>query len=235
MNAGDVMTRPAATLRDDAPLGDAIELMLERDVSGLPVVDGFGRLVGMLTEGDLLRRVEVGTDAHHRSGWWDFLRNPAADAGEYVRTHSRAVGDVMTRNPVSVTEGTPLDDVVELMEKKRIKRLPVLRDDEIVGIVSRSDLLRAVGSLLGSLNAEASDDTAMLGRLRTELKQQPWFPAHGVSLSVKGSVITLGGTVRDERMHAAIRVAAQNIPGSAGIEDGIVVMNPGDALGGMGL
>ena len=235
MNAGDVMTRPAATLRDDASLGDAIGLMLERDVSGMPAVDEFGRLVGMLTEGDLLHRVEVGTGAHHRSGWWDFLRNPAADAGEYVRTHSRAVADVMSRNPVSVTEGIPLQDVVDLMEKKRIKRLPVLRDDEIVGIVSRSDLLRAVGSLLRSLNAEAGSDTAMLGRLRAELKQQPWFAARDVSLSVKGSVITLVGTVRDERMHAAILVAAQNISGSAGIEDSIVVMNPGDALGGMGL
>ena len=235
MNAGDVMTRPAATLRDDASLGDAIKLMLERDVGGLPVVDQFGRLVGMLTEGDLLRRVELGTNAHHRSGWWDFLRDRAADADEYVRTHSRAVANLMTRNPVSVTEGTPLEDVVELMEKKRIKRLPVLRHDEIVGIVSRSDLLRAVGSLLKAADAKAGCDTAMLVRLHIELDQQPWFSARDVSLSVRGGVVILGGTVMDERMHTAIRVAAQNISGSAEIEDGIVVMNPSGALGGMGL
>ncbi len=235
MNAGDVMTRPAATLRDDALLGDAIGLMLDRDVSGLPVLDHYGRLVGMLTEGDLLRRVEVGTGAHHRSGWWDFLRPPAADAGEYVRTHSRVVKDLMTRNPVSVTEGTPLQDVVELMERKRIKRVPVLRDDEVVGVVSRSDLLRAVGASLRLPAAEAGGDKAMLGRLHTELDQQPWYPARDVSLSVKGGVVTLGGTVTDERMRAAIRVAAQNISGIAEIEDGIVVMDPSSGLGSTGL
>ncbi len=235
MNAGDVMTRPAATLRDDASLADAIGLMLDRDVSGLPVLDRYGRLVGMLTEGDLLRRVEVGTGANHRSGWWDILRAPAADAGEYVRTHSRAVRDLMTRNPVSVTEGTPLEDVVELMEKKRIKRLPVIRDEEVVGVVSRSDLLRAVGASLKSLAAEAGGDDAMLARLHTELDQQPWYSARDVSLSVKGGVVTLGGIVRDERMRAALRVAAQNVSGASGIEDGIVVLNPSSGLGSTGL
>jgi CBS domain-containing protein len=235
MNAGDVMTRPAATLRDDASLGDAIGLMQDRAVSGLPVLDRYGRLVGMLTEGDLLRRVEVGTGAHHRSGWWDFLRAAGADAREYVRTHSRTVGDLMTRTPVSVTEGTSLEDVVELMEKKRIKRLPVIRDDEVVGVVSRSDLLRAVGASLSALTADDGGDTAMLGRLRTELDQQPWFPARDVSLSVTAGVVALGGTVTDERMHAAIRVAARNISGRTEIEDGITVVDPTLGLSTTGL
>ncbi len=235
MNAGDVMTRPAATLRDNASLGDAIGLMLDRDVSGLPVLDRYGRLVGMLTEGDLLRRVEVGTGAHHRSGWWDILRAPATDASEYVRTHSRAVKDLMTRNPVSVTEGTPLEDVVELMEKKRIKLLPVIRDEEVVGVVSRSDLLRAVGASLKPSAAGAGGDDAMLARLHTELDQQPWYCARDVSLSVKGGVVTLGGIVRDERMRAALRVAAQNIPGASGIEDAIVVLDPNSGPGSTGL
>ena len=127
MNASDVMTRSVATLPASASLGVAIGLMLDRGISGLPVVDAQGYLVGMLTEGDLLRRVEVGTSEHHRSGWWRFLYGAGLSADEYVRTHSRQVGDVMTRDPATVTEGTPLEDVVALMEQRRIKRAPVLR------------------------------------------------------------------------------------------------------------
>ena len=105
------MTQPAKTSRDDASLEHAIEPMLERGISGLPVVDQRGQFVGMLTEGDLLRRVEVGTDEHHRSGWWDFIRGPGRNAAEYVRTHSRRVQDLMTRNPASVTVSTPVASI----------------------------------------------------------------------------------------------------------------------------
>ena len=130
MNASDVMTQPVATLRADASLGEAIGLMLGSGISGLLIVDQYGHLVGMLTEGDLLRRVEAGTDDRHRSGWSNLLRGSGKNADEYVHTHSRRVEDLMTREPVTVTEGTPLSDVVEIMEQKRIKRVPVVRDDE---------------------------------------------------------------------------------------------------------
>ena len=230
MDARDVMTQPATTLRDDAPLEQAIALMLERGISGLPVVDQYGRLLGMLTEGDLLRRVEVGTSEHHRSGWWDFIRGPGRNAAEYVRTHSRRVSDLMTRNPASVSEGTPLSDVVELMESRRIKRVPVMRDGMVVGVVSRSDLLRAVGAGLAGLSQDGGRDEAVLGRLRVELDAQPWFTARNVSIAVKDGVVTLGGIVAGETMRTALRVAAQNTSGSTTVHDELVVVEPSNVL-----
>ena len=230
MDARDVMTQPATTLREDASLEYAIELMLERGVSGLPVVDRYGQLLGMLTEGDLLRRVEVGTDGHHRSGWWDFIRGPGRNAAEYVRTHSRSVRDLITHHPVSVTEGTPLSDIVELMELKRIKRVPVMRDDAVVGIVSRTDLLRAVGTGLANLSQDGGRDDAVLGRLRVELDAQPWFSARNVSITVKDGVVTLAGVVSGEHMRAALRVAAQNTSGSFKVHDELVVVEPSNIM-----
>ncbi len=230
MNARDVMTRPATTLRADASLGEAIELMLGRGISGVPIVDRYGRLVGVLTEGDLLRRVEVGTDDRHRSGWWTFLRGRGVNAGEYVRTHSRRVEDLMTRKAITVTEGTPLEEVVELMERKRIKRLPVVQGDEVVGMVSRADLLRAIGAELSSVARSGDDDAKTLGRLHAELDQQPWFTARDVSISVKDGIVTLEGIVTDERMRAALRVAAENVSGAIKVEDEIVVLEPNTGL-----
>ncbi len=224
MNASDVMMRPAVTLQMDASLSDAINLMLRHGVSGLPVVDGAGHLVGMLTEGDLLRRVEVGTSEQHRSGWWNLLRGTGLSADEYVRTHSRQAGDLMTQDPATVTEDMPLEDVVDLMEKRRIKRLPVVRGNEVIGIVSRSDLLRAVGAGLGAAAKNGGDDAETLGRLRAELDRQPWFSGRNIAITMKDGVVTLDGTVSDERTHAALLVAAQNASGAGKVNDEIDVV-----------
>src|SRR6266699_1880303 len=132
MKASDVMTRNIVSIGRDAPIVEAIRLMLDNQVSGLPVVDDGGKVVGILTEGDLLRRSETGTE-RHRPRWLEILMGPGRIAGEYVRTHGRRVEDVMTSNIVSVTEDTPLDEVVHLMERHRIKRVPVLADDRPVG------------------------------------------------------------------------------------------------------
>ncbi len=224
MNASDVMTRPAVTLQANATLGEAVGLMLGRGISGLPVVDAQGYLVGMLTEGDLLRRVEVGTSDQHRSGWWKFLYGAGLSADEYVRTHSRQVGDVMTHDPATVTEGTPLEVVVELMEQRRIKRLPVLRGNTVVGIVSRSDLLRAVGAGLGAAAANGGGDAETLGRLRAELDRQPWLNGRNIAITVEHGVVTVDGTVPDERTHAALLVAAQNASGAGKVRDEVDVV-----------
>jgi len=224
MNASDVMTRSVVTLRVNASLGEAIRLMLDRGISGLPVVDAQGYLVGMLTEGDLLRRVEVGTSDHHRSGWWTFLHGASVSADEYVRTHSRQVGDLMTRHPVTITEDTPLEEVVALMEQKRIKRLPVLQGKAVVGMVSRSDLLGAVGAVLGAAAAKGNSDAEILTRLRAELAHQPWFTARSVAMSVEHGVIALQGTVPDEHTRAALLVAARNAAGAGDVRDEIEVV-----------
>lgn len=230
MNAGDVMTRPAVTLRQGASLAEAVGLMLGSGISGLPVVDEGGRLVGVLTEGDLLRRIEVGTGERHRSAWWTFLRGPGLNADEYVRSHSRRVADLMTRDPVTATEGTPLDRVVELMERKRIKRLPVVRGEEVVGVVGRADLLRALRAALGAVRDGRADDAAVLERLRVELGAQSWFSARNISIGVKDGVVALEGIVGDERTRAALRVAAQNASGTDEVRDGLVVVDPATGM-----
>ena len=224
MNASDVMTRPAVTLPVDASLGEAIGLMLSHGISGLPVVDGAGRLLGMLTEGDLLRRIEVGTSDQRRSGWRNFLHGPGLSADEYVHTHSRQAGDLMTQDPLTVTEDMPLEAVVDLMEKRRVKRLPVTRGDKVIGVVSRSDLLRAVGAGLGAATKRGDDDAEILRRLRAELDRQRWFSGRNVSITVKDGVVTLGGTVSDERTHAALLVAAQNASAAGKVQDEVDVV-----------
>jgi CBS domain-containing protein len=143
MKAKDVMTRRVQTISADATVIDAARVMLKRHISGLPVVDRAGALVGLLTEGDLLRRAETGTEKR-RPRWLEFVLGPGRAAAEFTHAHGRKVSEVMTPSPRSVSEDAPLDDIVSLMERHRIKRVPVVRDGKIVGIVSRANLMQAL-------------------------------------------------------------------------------------------
>jgi CBS domain-containing protein len=140
------MTGRVVTVAPDASVLEAIRLMLERHISGLPVIDASGALVGVITEGDFLRRVETGTE-RKRPRWLELVLGPRRLAEEYVHTHARRVEEVMTHEPITVTEDTPLDDVVKIMERRRIKRLPVMRGSQLVGVVSRANLLHALAAL----------------------------------------------------------------------------------------
>src|SRR6516165_3587039 len=146
MKVSEVMTRRVISILPDAPISDAIKLMLKKHISGLPVIDEEGKLVGILTEGDLLRRPEIGTE-RRRSRWLDALFGPGEAADAYVHSRSREVKDIMTRDPVTVKECTPLHEVVHLMERRNFKRLPVIRAGKVVGIISRANLIRALAGL----------------------------------------------------------------------------------------
>src|SRR5215475_11993856 len=146
MKAKDVMTRRVISVAPDASIREALRLMLANQISGLPVVDGSGRLVGIVTEGDFLRRSETGTE-RRRPRWLEFLLGPGMIASDYVRSHARRVDQVMTSDVQTVTEEAQFGDIVTLMEKHRIKRLPVVRGDEVVGIVSRANLLRGLAGI----------------------------------------------------------------------------------------
>ena len=137
MKAIDVMTRNVVSIKVDSSVFEAAERMILNRISGLPVLDASGKLVGVVTEGDLLRRAETGTE-RHRSSWLEFFLGQGRLATEYVRTHGRKIGDVMTPSPATIVEETPLDEIVAVMEQKRIKRLPVIRGDKMVGIVGRA-------------------------------------------------------------------------------------------------
>ena len=225
MKASDVMTRDVVTVGPETPVAQAIRLMLDNQVSGLPVLDGSGKMVGILTEGDLLRRSETGTE-RHRPRWLELLMGPGRMASEYVRTHGRKVEEIMTSDLVSVTGDTPLDEVVSLMERRRIKRLPVLDDDELVGIVSRADLLRSLLRALEGQHAETRRDDEILEQILAELTKVAWVPRDGLSISVKDGVVDLNGVILDEKEREALRVVAENAPGVRAVEDHLVWVEP---------
>ena len=223
MQVQDVMSRDVVTVRPDATILHAARLMLQRKFSGLPVVDAAGALVGIVTEGDFLRRTETGT-VRRRPRWLEFVMGPGALAAEYTHAAGRLVAEVMTRDVLTVTEATPLRDVVDLMERHRVKRLPVVRGGEVVGIVTRQSLLHAMVGHRSSAEAVATDDNAMRERLVAELKAQPWAPL--IDVSVEGGKVTLSGAIFDDRQRDAVRVAAENIPGVKSIEDRLAWVEP---------
>jgi len=225
MKASDVMARDVLTIPEQAAIEAAIAIMVERRVSGLPVVDAGGMLVGILTEGDLLRRVETGTGAHHRSRFLEFLVGPGHEAADYIRTHSRRVGDLMTADVRSVAEDTDLDAVVGLMERQHIRRVPVVREGRVVGMVSRADLVAALGRQLQAAGS-TGDDAAIEGSLRAELAEHPGLAASNITMFVRDGVVTLDGVIYDQRTRDALRVAAQNIAGVISVTDRMTWVDP---------
>ncbi|MEN9708726.1 MAG: hypothetical protein RIQ68_1134 [Pseudomonadota bacterium] len=224
MEARQVMTSPILTISPGATVRQAIEMMLERRVSGLPVVDEIGQLVGIISEGDLLHRSELGTEKH-RSKWLDFLLGPGRSASDYVQSHSRRVADVMTTDIVTVQETTPLEDVVKLMEKRRIKRVPVVRDGGVSGIVTRSDLLRAFLKANMARPVDAGDD-GIRQKIYDTIELEGWAPAGSIHIKVVDGHVTLAGTIFDERERDAIRVCAENQPGVTGVTDEMIWVEP---------
>lgn len=218
MQARDILQPRVVTVPDSATVQTAVRLMLQHHVSGLPVVDGKNRLVGMVTEGDFLRRAEIGTQKQH-SRWVEFVLGAGRLADEYYQSHTRHVRDVMTPNVVSVQENAPASEVVRLMEKHRIKRVPVLRGDALVGIISRADLLRAFGHAARPPSSTNQSDAAIRDAIVAEMKRQTWSAANSANVVVHDGIVELHGAVLDDRERLAIRVMAENTPGVKKVED----------------
>jgi CBS domain-containing protein len=225
MKAADIMTRNVVSVQPETTILQAADLMLQHRISGLPVIDSDGRLVGIVTEGDFLRRIETGTQ-RQRPRWVELLVGPGRLAEEYVRSSSRRIEDVMTQPVQTIGEDTPVGDVVELMERRRIKRLPVLRGDKLVGIVSRANLLHALASLGREIKSTSADDVAIRERLLTELNQQNWAPLGLIDVIVRNGTVELWGTLLDERKRRALIVAAENVPGVNSVRDHLVWVEP---------
>ena len=229
MKAKDIMTSPVISVEPDASVLQAVRIMLQRRMSGLPVVDREGRLIGIVTEGDFLRRAETGTQ-RRRARWLEFLLGPGRLADEYTQSHGRKVSEIMTRDPQTVTEDTPLEDVVRLMEKKQIKRVPVVRGQHVVGIVSRANLLHALAAVSREAKPAEQSDEAIRAALLAELSRQPWAPVALVNPVVRNGVVELWGTITDERERPALVVAAENVPGVKAVRDHLAWV---DATSGM--
>jgi CBS domain-containing protein len=225
MKAKDVMTSPVVTVEPEVDVLQAVRIMLQRRVSGLPVVDKEGRLVGIVTEGDFLRRAETGTQ-RRRPRWLEFLAGPGRLAEDYARSHARKVGDVMTAEPFTVDEDAPLDDIVKLMEKRQIKRIPVVRGRNVVGIVSRANLLHALASVAREARPTEQSDAAIRSQLMAELTKQSWAPIALINPVVRDGVVELWGTITDERERTALVVATENVPGVKAVHDRLAWVDP---------
>ncbi len=225
MQAKDVMSRNVVTVAPEATILQAARLMLQHHISGLPVVDASGKLVGIVSEGDFLRRRETGTQ-RRRSRWIEFLMGPGKIASEYTQSHAMRVSEVMTQEVRTISEDTGLEQIVELMERYRIKRVPVLRDGQLTGIVTRSNLMHAMVSMARTAPAAPQSDAAIRDQLLAELKQLEWAPIAMTNVVVNNGVVELWGAIVDERQRAALKVAAENIPGVKGVKDHLVWIEP---------
>ena len=223
MKAHDVMTWGTITVEPDASVARAVRLMLQNKISGLPVIDSDGHLLGMVTEGDFLRRGELGTE-RRRPRWLEFLVGPGRLAAEYVQSSGRKVSEIMTSEVQTITPETPLDEVVRLMERHRIKRLPVVQDGKLVGIVSRANLLHALASVAREVKSTAPDDATIREQIMAECAKQPWAPH--VNVVVRDGVAELWGVITDERERQAFIVAAENVPGVKAVRDHLAWIEP---------
>lgn len=219
----DAMTREVATVPPDMPIEEVARFLLDRHISGAPVVDGQGRLLGIISEGDLIRRPEIGAEPH-RSWWLALLSSPTEVAGEFVKTHGRRASDVMTQNVISVGEDAPLGEVAGLLEKHRVKRLPVVRDDQLVGLISRADILRVLAASRAPQPSPTLADDREIRKKILDLIAAEGLPGGPyVNIVVTDGVVHLWGLVDSEEAGKAFRVAAESVPGVRGIEDHLSV------------
>ena len=229
MNVSDAMNREVSTVQPDTSLVDAVRIMLANRVSGLPVLDKDGALVGMVTEGDLLRRQEIGTNGSP-AGWFKSLFQPSTVAADYVATHSRYVSGVMTHEPVYVTPETELTDAVHTMLSKHFKRLPVLENGVLVGTLSRADLLKQLTLKLLETPHDARSDDEILASLNNDIKNAKWAPKSGLNITVKDGVVTLGGTIFSDEERQGVITLAENTDGVKQVVDELVFVDPGSGL-----
>jgi len=224
MRAHQIMTRSVVTVAPESSILDAANLMLQRHVSGLPVVDAAGKLVGIVSEGDFIRRSEIGTQ-RKRGRWLRFILGAGKAATDFVREHGRKVSEVMTRDPLTVTEDTVLEEIVSTMETNGVKRLPVMRGDKLVGIVSRANLLQAVASLARNVPDPTADDDHIRSCIIDALEKNDGCP-FGVNVVVRDGIVHLTGVITEERSRQAAIVCAENVEGVNKVHDHLCWVEP---------
>lgn len=224
MRAGDVMTTRVVTVGPDTAVRTIAQTLVERGISAVPVVDGAGRLLGIVSEGDLMRRAEAGTE--RQPSWWlDLLASPEEKARDYSRAHGLTARDVMSREVVTVDEDSSLASVAALLERHRIKRVPVVRDGALVGIVSRANLLHGLIAAQPAPAATAGDDSAIRERILAAVAEAGLAEPY-VNVVVSGGRVQLWGMVSSEAEKDALRVAAETAPGVVAVENNVAVAGP---------
>ena len=217
MRAHHIMTRDVITVTPHTTIEEAAKIMLETRISGLPVMDDAGRLVGIVSESDFLRRSEIGT-GRKRPAWLQFFMGPGKAASEFIHERGRKVEDIMTRDPITVGEETPLEDLVRLMEKNDIKRLPVMSGRTLKGIVTRSNLLQAVASMANEIPDPTADDDHIRDRITRAVNAADWRPI-GFEVTVRNGIAHLHGIITTDEARQATIVAAENTAGVKKVHD----------------
>jgi CBS domain-containing protein len=217
MRAHQIMTRSVYSVLPEATILEAANIMLQRHISGLPVVEASGKLVGIVSEGDFIRRSEIGTQ-RKRGRWLKFLLGAGEAATEFVHEHGRKISEVMTRDPLTISEDTPLEEIVKTMENNGVKRLPVMRGDKLVGIVSRANLLQAVATLARDIPDPTADDDHIRRRIVDTLDKNDWCP-FGLNVVVRDGIVHLSGVITEERSRQASIVGAENVAGVKKVHD----------------
>lgn len=218
--AKDVMTEKVISVAAGSTVGEVADLMVKTGISAAPVMAG-DKLVGMVSAGDLMRRAEIGTQEHRRSWWLRLWTEGATLAAEYTKSHSIHVTDVMSTNVITVNETTPIRDIAHLLEAYRIKRLPVMRNGRLVGIVSRSDLVRALASVEHAPMAPVAqrDDASIKRDVLKALEGEKWASVENCTVSVVAGVVHFTGLYSSKEEQRASHVLAENVPGVKGIVD----------------
>lgn len=223
MRAKDVMTTDVVTAGPETPVTEIAKTLLERRISGLPVVDEGGAVIGIVSEGDLMRREESGTE-RHPSWWLSLLLGPEERAAAYVKGHGRLAKDVMTRTVVTVGEDATLDEIAGLLEKHHVKRVPVVREGRLVGVVSRANLLHGLAAAKTATTPTADDETIRAAILKA-LRQEAGVRDEFFNVTVADGVVHLWGATDSDAERKAVRVAAENVPGVRAVDDHLGVMS----------
>lgn len=222
MNASDVMSSYVVTTNSGACVQDVAKIMIENRISAVPVVDEQGVLIGIISEVDLMRLAVAGTE--RRRPWWlRMLEGSETLAFEYVKEHSRKISDLMTRDVITATPGTPLHEIAALLEKHAIKRVPIVEKGKVIGIVSRANLLRALASAGKQEGAGTVDDTALRQKIETRIKSEPWGRTWLMNVIVHNGTVDLWGMVNTQAEKKAIRIAAEVTLGVRAVNDNLII------------
>ena len=222
MNAADVMVTNVITVGPDACVQDVAHILLTNRISAVPVIGAKGELLGIVSEGDLMRRAEAGT-GRRRPWWLTVFTGREAFAAEYVKEHSRKVADVMTRRVITATPDTPLRDIANTLEKNGIKRVPIMAGGKVVGIVSRANLLQALASLHKQIDAAAPSDSRIREDVLSRLRAEPWSHPSLINVIVRDGNVELWGIVDSQTEKKAVRVAAEVTPGVRVVNDNLMI------------
>ena len=226
MKAADVMVTNVITVNANATIGEVAATLLNNHISAAPVVDEKGGLVGIVSEGDLMRRPEIGTTRRH-SWWLELISTGWASANEYIKSHSGKVADVMTRNVVTAKPDTPLGEIAGLLERNRIKRVPIVEEGKLVGLVSRANILQALASATKKLPSLASvDDLELRKKVASRIASEPWRPAM-LTITVQDGTVDLWGLVQSVEEKKAAQLAAETTPGVRAVVNNIIVQRVG--------